>query len=88
MSIFLITYFSNNLSHSEAASLTSIFSDRFTTLSECSFLIETTDTQIEIQETISSHISQGATFQVIPICKFSYGPMPHWLAKKILKQAC
>jgi len=88
LGIFLITYFSNSLSHSEAASLTSTISGRFTTLSESSFLIETTDTQIEIQETISSHISQDVNFQVIPICKFSYGPMPHWLAKKILKQAC
>jgi len=88
MGIFLITYFSNSLSHSEAVSLTSVISDRFTTLSECSFLIESTNSQIEIQETISSHISQGANFQVIPIRKFSYGPMPHWLAKKILKQAC
>jgi hypothetical protein len=83
MGIFLINY-SDNIGHNEEVFLTSI-SERFTQLSETSYLIETSETQMNIQETISNHINHNNSFQVIPISKFSYGPMPHWLAKKILR---
>jgi len=88
MGIFLITYEINTLGHNETMLLTSIISDSFTQLSDSSYLIETDENEIEIQEHISNYLNNNAAFQIIPIKKFSYGPMPYWLAKRFLKHTC
>ena len=67
MGIFLITYDINRLGHNETTLLTSIISDSFTQLSYSSYLIETNENEIEIQENITKYLNNNAAFQIIMI---------------------